>query len=104
MPLKSLAPVQKQPTVHGAPCSIGKIYRDNLADVEEIDQLDSLLYEQRNTAREVWDELVRAGYQAKLSTVNKHRGGSCRCFTIDRDLWCLECHRDHARCACGDNV
>lgn len=105
MPLKEPAATTARKPVHGAPCSVGKIYRDNLHDVEEIDHLDTLLYEQGNDAGVVWRTLQSAGYtDVARSTVNKHRGGTCRCFTIDRDLWCLECHRDHARCACGGNA
>lgn len=104
MPLKEHATPAKRP-VHGSPCSLGKLYRDHLDDAEEIDALDTLLFEQGNDAGVVWRTLQAAGYaDVARSTVNKHRGGNCRCFTIDRDLWCLECRHDHARCACGANA
>jgi hypothetical protein len=105
MPLKEVTTGRPQRAIHGAPCSLGQVYREHIEDADEIDALDTLLYEGGNDAGMVWRTLQAAGYQAVArSTVNKHRGGDCRCFTIDRDLWCLECHRDHARCACGDNA
>lgn len=102
MPLKNREPAAR-PTVHGAPCSVGEVYRNNLHDAEEIDALDTLLYEEGRDAGYVWQELHSAGYSGVArSTINKHRGGTCRCFTIDKDLFCPECRRDFARCACSD--
>jgi hypothetical protein len=106
MPLKTThGTISRRPAVHGSPCSIGQVYRDHLHDAEEIDILDSLLYEEGKNAREVWIELHDAGYtDVAHSTINKHRGGTCRCFTIDRDICCQGCKRDFDRCACGDNA
>lgn len=100
MPLKSLPPKVKQATIHGAPCSVGQVYRKNVGDPEEILTLNALLYEEGNTKREVWEELKAAGYEVGISTVSKHRGGTCRCFTIDKDICCEGCRRDLAHCAC----
>lgn len=103
MPLKETAR-SAQRAIHGAPCSLGQVYRDHLDDAEEIDALDTLLYEEGNDSGVVWRELHVAGYTTVArSTVNKHRGGRCRCFTIDKDLFCPKCKRDFDRCACGKN-
>lgn len=101
MPLKDK--VEVAPAIHGAPCSIAQLYRANFADPEEIAEFNTLLYEEGNDAGYVWRKLQAHGYKSVArSTVNKHRGGNCRCFTIDRDLFCDECKRDFDRCVCGN--
>ena len=85
--------------VHGAPCSMGQVYRSVLDDAEEIAELQSVLYREGKDASQVWTELVNSGYTVRHSTVNKHRGRRCRCFNIDRDF-CPECRSHLAHCEC----
>jgi len=101
MPLANRATTTVKPTIHGAPCSIGKYYRDNLDDHAELAELNSLLYDEGKDAGQVWNELDANGITVARSTINKHRGGNCRCFTIDKDVCCPGCKRDFDHCVCG---
>lgn len=100
MALKDRPRTTAKPATHGEPCSVGQVYRTNLDDHEELAEIDSILYDEGKNAREVWEELQASGYKVKHQTVNRHRGKTCRCFTIDRDLWCMTCRRHLDGCAC----
>ena len=100
MPLADRTETPTRPTVHGAPCSVGQLYRDNLADEPELRELNTLLYLEGKNARQVWDELRKYGHDVAWSSINKHRGRNCRCFTIDKDICCGACRFDFDHCVC----
>jgi hypothetical protein len=100
MALKDRTRTERRPVIHGAPCSVGQLYRRNLDDLEEIVELHQVLYGDGLNAAEVLAEFATGGYDVARSAINKHRGGTCRCFAIDKDF-CPICkqHRDaHTSC------
>ena len=100
MPLADRTKTPARPAIHGAPCSVGQVYRDSLNDEAELRELNTLLYLEGKNARQVWDEFNAANLDVAWSSINKHRGRKCRCFTIDRDLFCAACRFDNGHCVC----
>lgn len=100
MPLADRHETKTRPSIHGSPCSIGQLYRNVLDDEPEVRELNTLLYLEGKNARQVWDELGAVGLEVAWSSVNKHRGRRCRCFTIDKDLFCAACRFDYGHCVC----
>lgn len=101
MALKDRPRVAHKPPVHGAPCSVGELYRQNLADADELAEIQQVLYGDNLDAGRVLKEFTDAGYVVARTAINKHRGRNCRCFTIDRDF-CPDCrqHLDAHADAC----
>ena len=65
---------------HGYPCSVGAL----LAQLKgtELDALRTMLGtpQQRGwPASEIYTALTEEGYTVGLQTINRHRGGKCRC-------------------------
>lgn len=63
--------------IHGLPCSIGSL----LATLDEAEAaaLNAMLYELNWNAGQVYDALREEGYTVGRQSVNRHRGGKCRC-------------------------
>lgn len=65
---------------HGYPCSVGV-----LLDTLDQDDRDALLTmlgtpERRGwSASDIYDALIAEGHKVGLQTINRHRGGKCRC-------------------------
>ena len=71
---------QRPTSTHGKPCSVGKLL-DEL-DGAELDALQTMLGtpEQRGWAEgEIYDALIAEGYVVGRQSINRHRGGRCRC-------------------------
>lgn len=66
--------------MHGLPCSVG-VLLDTLQG-DELDALRTMLgnNQQRGWgASDIWRALTDEGYEVGLQTINRHRGGKCRC-------------------------
>ncbi len=93
MALKDRDRTARKPVIHGAPCSVGQLYRLNLDDPDELAAIHAVLYDEGLNAAEAFDELTDAGYAVSRQIINKHRSGKqCRCFRIDKDF-CPTCKR-----------
>lgn len=67
-------------TRNGLPCSVG-VLLDTLPS-DEADALRTMLGtpEKRGwNAGDIYDALVAEGHKVGLQTINRHRGGKCRC-------------------------
>lgn len=100
MPLADRKKTPGRPAIHGAPCSVGQVYRGALGDDAELRELNALLYLEGKNARQVWHEFAAAGLDVAWSSINNHRGRNCRCFTIDKDICCGSCRFDNDHCVC----
>lgn len=71
-------PGNKQP---GIPCSVGRLL-DELPDSER-DALQQMLGTPAKpsewTQSAIFDALIAEGHRVGQSTINRHRGGYCRC-------------------------
>lgn len=86
----------------GLPCSIGAVYRAVANDPVELAELNAILFEEGNTAQQVYDYLVGDGYRVAFQSVNRHRSGkSCRCWRETPLKFCRECKRDTPSCVCA---
>lgn len=68
------------PVIHGKPCSIGALLEQLKG--KERDALTVMLGSRENpgwSATEIYDALVAEGYQVGRQSINRHRGGRCRC-------------------------
>lgn len=63
--------------VHGKPCSIGHLLRT--LDGPERDALQAMLDDRTWSQQMIWEALRDEGYEAGRQSVNRHRGGRCRC-------------------------
>ena len=61
----------------GTPCSVGAL----LATLEgdELDALKTMLGSREWSQAMVYDALVAEGYVVGFQSINRHRGGKCRC-------------------------
>lgn len=66
--------------VHGHPCSIGALL-DTL-EGDERDALLAMLFDLGWNATQVYDALRDEGYTVGRQSINRHRGGKCRCFKV----------------------
>jgi hypothetical protein len=89
------------PTIHGAPCSVGKYYRDNVGNEAELQAINEHLYEYGYDAGQLMAIFTEENIAIRRNSINKHRGQNCRCFTIDKDICCPGCRYDLAHCVCG---
>lgn len=72
----------RTPNVHGTPCSIGAVLEQLADQPEELAALQMMLGspEQRGwSASEIYKALTAEGYVVGYQTINRHRGGNCRC-------------------------
>jgi hypothetical protein len=71
---------QPPKALHGLPCSIGTLL-DKL-DGAELEAFKTMLGtpEQRGwSATAIWRACLAEGYEIGLQSINRHRGGKCRC-------------------------
>lgn len=65
----------------GLPCSVGALL--NTLDGDELAALQTMLGTPERpgwTASQVYQALTAEGYSVGYQTINRHRGGNCRCF------------------------
>lgn len=67
--------------LHGKPCSVGALLET--LDGAELAALKQILADRAWSQAMVWKALTDEGYEVGLQSVNRHRGGKCRC-TRDR--------------------
>lgn len=75
----------KPDSKHGLPCSVG-VLLDTLP-TNEADALRTMLgtSERRGwNAGDIYDALVAEGHKVGMQTINRHRGGKCRCGQVGR--------------------
>jgi len=63
--------------ISGTPCSVGAL----LATLEgdELDALTEMLGSRAWSQAMVYDALIAEGYVVGFQSINRHRGGKCRC-------------------------
>jgi hypothetical protein len=71
-----LAEPRQQP-MHGMPCSIGALL-DRLEGTEKV-ALETMLADRAWSQEMIWRALSEEGYTVGRQSVNRHRGGKCRC-------------------------
>lgn len=102
MALKDRTTHVAPPPIHGKRCSIGAVYEAVATDPVELRELNAILYEEGNVQAQVYEYLTQSGgFKVGFQTVNKHRGGNCRCFKEQPSPFCHECRRDIPSCVCG---
>lgn len=69
------------PAVHGFPCSIGALIER--LDKAEREALRVMLYDLGWNAGQVWEALRDEGHVVGRQSINRHRGGKCRCTKGD---------------------
>jgi hypothetical protein len=76
----ALADKKPPESKHGIPCSIGELL--NALEGAELEAFKAMLGtpERRGwTATAIWQACRDEGHQIGLQSVNRHRGGKCRC-------------------------
>ncbi|MGH9088824.1 MAG: hypothetical protein ACRDYZ_12075 [Acidimicrobiales bacterium] len=63
--------------IHGLPCSVGALLEQ--IDGAERDALNAILYDLGWNAVQIYDALRAEGYSVGRQSINRHRGGKCRC-------------------------
>lgn len=66
-----------QRNLTGMPCSVG-VLLDTLKG-DELAALEHILASREWSQAMVWKALTDEGYEVGLQSVNRHRGGKCRC-------------------------
>lgn len=72
----------RTPNVTGKPCSIGALLEQLADKPEELAALRTMLGTRERpgwSQAEIYDALSAEGYVVGRQTVNRHRGGQCRC-------------------------
>lgn len=80
---------QRPETIHGTPCSVGRLI-DEL-DADELAAFQLMMYGRAGlteptrgyrgwTEREVHETVTDEGYEVARSQINEHRGKRCRCY------------------------
>ena len=80
MPVVALADRTPPATIHGLPCSVGELL--NTLEGAELAAFKVMLGtpEKRGwSATAIWQACQDEGHQIGLQSVNRHRGGKCRC-------------------------
>jgi hypothetical protein len=78
-------------TVHGYPCSVGKLMDDLAAQPEELATLQLIMYGRAGlteprlnlkgwTEKAVFEVVTAEGYKVAKNQINEHRGKRCRCY------------------------
>ena len=62
---------------HGKPCSVG-VLLDTLTG-KELAALEEILASRAWSQAMVWKALTDEGYEVGMQSINRHRGGKCRC-------------------------
>lgn len=73
--------IKHQPTDRrGLPCSVGTLL-DQLDGAEHAALLEMLGTPEKRgwTQNDIYDALTAEGYSVARQSINRHRGGSCRC-------------------------
>jgi hypothetical protein len=65
------------PNIHGTPCSVRTLL-DTLQG-DELAALQHMLGSREWSQAMVWKALVDEGYEVGQQSINRHRGGKCRC-------------------------
>lgn len=66
--------------VHGLPCSIGTLLEQ--LEGAELEALQTMLGDEKHrgwSQSEIYDALTAEGYEVGRQSINRHRGGRCRC-------------------------
>ena len=66
-----------QPNPTGTPCSV-RVLLDTLEGAE-LEALKQMLASREWSQAMVWKALTDEGYEVGMQSVNRHRGGKCRC-------------------------
>ena len=77
----ALADRTKPASIHGYPCSVGELL--GRLEGAELDAFLTMLGtpEQRGwSAAAIWKAVTDEGHEVGLQTINRHRGGKCRCY------------------------
>lgn len=70
------------PNMAGMPCSVG-VLLDTLTG-DERDALTHMLASRAWSQAMVWKALTDEGYEVGMQSINRHRGGKCRCAKATR--------------------
>jgi hypothetical protein len=76
----ALADKTQPQSMHGLPCSVGQLL--SRLEGDELAALETMLGtpDKRGwTATAIWSACRDEGYEIGLQSVNRHRGGKCRC-------------------------
>jgi hypothetical protein len=65
------------PGMNGSPCSV-RVLLDTLQG-DELDALNYMLGSRDWSQAMVWKALTDEGYEVGQQSINRHRGGKCRC-------------------------
>lgn len=71
---------EPEPT-HGYPCSVGELLRT--LDGNELVAFEKMLGTPDDwgwSASAIYDAVTAEGYKIGRQSINRHRGGKCRCF------------------------
>jgi len=69
-----------QRNMSGTPCSVGLLL-DTL-EGDELAALKHMLASREWSQAMVWKALTDEGHEVGLQSINKHRGGNCRCAKV----------------------
>lgn len=72
--------LNKPETIHGKPCSVGVLL--TTLEGNDLDALRTMLGtpERRGWSEgDIYDALTAEGYSVGRQSINRHRGGRCRC-------------------------
>ena len=70
------------PNMAGMPCSVG-VLLDTLTG-DELAALKHMLASRSWSQAMVWKALTDEGYEVGMQSINRHRGGKCRCAKAPR--------------------
>ena len=65
--------------IHGKPCSVGALLSDESIPQAERDALQAMLNDRLWSQQMIWAALRDEGFQVGRQSINRHRGGKCRC-------------------------
>lgn len=64
--------------MRGSPCSIATLLTEKL-DNSDREFFQSILADREWSQEVIWQRLKSAGYEVGRQSINRHRGGKCRC-------------------------
>lgn len=65
--------------IHGKPCSVGALLADETIPQLERNALQQMLDDRLWSQQMIWDALRDEGFSVGRQSINRHRGGKCRC-------------------------